>query len=380
MIKSYKIRIYPTKEQEQKLWQHIGCSRFLYNYMIDFQSKNYEAGNRYVGKFNMINMLTNMRNSEELGWMSDLSRASQALICGDVDTAFKNFFAGRARYPRFKSRKRSKSSFPVRAENTYFVENRYVNVEKVGKIRYKTDFDLPQGRHTCKFSNVRISNVLNKWIMTLGIECENQVRELSDVTVGIDLGVKELAVVEHDGECIVFHNINKSRKMRLLNKRIKSLQRKISRKYEANKVGNRFVKTNNIIRCEEELRRLHAKVANIRENYIHQVTHAIVELLPNTIVVEDLNVTGMMRNRHLSRAIAEQCFNKFITFLQYKCEWNGINFVKADMFFPSSKTCSCCGSIKHDLKLKDRTFACNECGFEIDRDYNAAINLSRYTA
>ena len=198
--------------------------------------------------------------------------------------------------------------------------------------------------------------------------------------MGIDLGVKDLAIAEYNGERIVFTNINKSRKMRQLNKQQKHLQRSISRKYEANHKGKRYVKTKNIDRSESKLRRLHARITNIRTNYIHQCTHRLISLLPKRIVMEDLNVQGMMKNKHLSKAVQEQCFFEFRRQMQYKCEWNGIELVLADRFYPSSKTCSCCGNIKHDLKLSDRVYKCDVCGTVIDRDYNAAINLSRYVA
>ena len=168
--------------------------------------------------------------------------------------------------------------------------------------------------------------------------------------------------------------------MRSLEHRIIHLQRTISRKYEANRVGKRYMKTNNILRCEDELRRLRARQSDIRSNYIHQTTHALVSMLPSRVVMEDLNVQGMMKNRHLSKAVQQQCFYEFFRQMQYKCAWNGIELVVADRFYPSSKTCSCCGTIKSDLKLSDRTYVCPHCGAVIDRDYNAAINLMRYAA
>lgn len=196
--------------------------------------------------------------------------------------------------------------------------------------------------------------------------------------MGIDLGVKELAVVAFDEESLVFHNINKSKKMKNLSKKLKHLQRGISRKYEDNRVGQKYKKTNNIMKEEMKLRKMHARIVNIRNNYIHQTTHSLVSLLPKRVVMEDLNVRGLMKNKHLSKAIQEQSFYEFIRQMKYKCEWRGIEFVQADRFYPSSKTCSTCGHVKSDLKLKDRTYICNECGTVIDRDYNAAVNLSRY--
>ena len=156
------------------------------------------------------------------------------------------------------------------------------------------------------------------------------------------------------------------------------MQRQISRKYEANKDGNKFVKTNNIVKLEKQIKLLHRKLSNIRNNHIHQATNKVIKLKPYRVVMEDLNVSGMMKNKHLAKAIQEQCFYEFIRQMKYKCEFNGIDFVQVDRWYPSSKTCSCCGSIKQDLKLKDRIYKCNDCGLEIDRDKNASINLGNY--
>ncbi len=185
-------------------------------------------------------------------------------------------------------------------------------------------------------------------------------------------------VVAYGNESIIFHNINKSKKVRELKKRIRNLQRVISRKYEVNRVGKKYIKTNNIIKLENKLRRLYARLNGIRHNYIHQCTHELISLLPCRVVMEDLNIMGMMKNKYLSKAIQEQCFYEIIRQMKYKCEWNGIPFIQVDRFYPSSKTCSCCGSINKKLTLADRTFICPDCGFTIDRDYQAALNLMRY--
>jgi putative transposase len=196
--------------------------------------------------------------------------------------------------------------------------------------------------------------------------------------MGIDLGIKETMTVAYGDEQIVFHNINNSKTIRNLKKQMKHLQRSISRKYEANKQGKKYIKTKNIERLEDRLRKMYARLTNILTNYIHQCTHKLVSLLPCKVVMEDLNVQGMMKNKHLSKAIQEQCFFEIIRQMKYKCEWNGIPFYQVDRFYPSSKTCSCCGHIRKDLKLSDRTYICPECGLVIDRDINAAINLQRY--
>lgn len=378
MIKSFKVRIYPTKSQEALIWKHIGSCRFIWNYMLSEQEKLYDLGERHLSAFDMINLLKPLKNDGEHEWLYEVSNTSLQIACQDLDKAYKSFFKKQSGFPKFKSRKRSKPNYPICATGFYFSEGK-VQIQKLGKVKYKTDFDLPQGRDA-KFSNPRISFINGKWILTFGMECENQTPELTEERVGIDLGIKDLAVVAIDNESAVFHNINKSRSVRKLKRKIIYLQRSISRKYEQNRVGNKYFKTNNILRQEIKLCRLHARLSNIRSNYIHQCTHYIVSKLPCRVVMEDLNVSGMMKNKHLSKAIQEQCFFEFIRQMKYKCEWNGIEFIQVSRFYPSSKTCSNCGCIKHDLKLSDRTYSCSECGFVIDRDLNAAINLMKYSA
>jgi putative transposase len=376
MIKGFKIRLFPTKSQEELMWKHIHASRFIYNYMLALQNERYANGEKHLSAFDMHKLLSPLKKQEEFAWLKDVASTMLRRSCADLADAFTAFFKKISRHPKFKSRKRSKTNYPTREDRLYF-EDGFAQIEKLGKVRYKTDFDLPQG-HGHKFSNPRVSYKNGKWMLSFCIECESQAPELNDFSMGIDLGVKDLATVAYGDDSVVFHNINKSHTVRTIKRNIRLLQRRISRKYEKNKQGNKFVKTRNIERLEERLRRMYARLANIRNNYIHQTTHALVSLLPKKVVMEDLNVTGMMKNRHLSKAVAEQCFYEFIRQMQYKCAWNGIEFVQANRFYPSSKTCSCCGSIKKDLKLSDRTYRCSECGSVIDRDLNAAINLTRY--
>lgn len=378
MIKSYKIRIYPTKEQEQKMWQHIGSSRYIWNYMLAIQEERYKQGEKHLSAFSMINLLKPIKNDGKHGWLYEVSSTTLQKTCQDLDKAYKSFFKKISGFPKFKSRKRGKAVYPVREDRLHF-EKESVQIPKVGKVKYKTDFDIPCGTKN-KFLNARISNENGKWLLTFGMEFENQELSLKDYSMGIDLGVKDLAVVACGEEKLVFSNINKSKRMRNLKKKVKHTQSTISRKYEANIQGKKYIKTKNIEREENKLRKLYARLSNIRINYIHQTTHKLVSLLPKRVVMEDLNVSGMMKNKHLSKAIQEQCFFEFIRQMKYKCEWNGIAFIQANRFYPSSKTCNKCGAIKKDLKLKDRKFICSECGNTEDRDYNAAINLSRYVA
>lgn len=374
MIKSFKIRLYPTREQEQIMWKHIGACRYIWNWMIAKQQDLYTAGERHLSAFDMGGLLKPLKNDGEHEWLCAVSNASLIVVCRDLHESYQAFFKKQCGHPKFKSRKRSKPIFPVRYESVYF-SGGTVHIEKVGKVKFKSDFEFPQ-QEKC-FMNPRISYVNNKWLLSVAMECENQAVPLTDIPMGIDLGVKETMTVAYGDEKLVFHNINKSKQVRDLKKKIVRAQRSIARKYETNKRGKKFIKTNNIIRAEERLRKLYRRLNGIRHNYMHQATHTLIALLPCQVVMEDLNVSGMMKNRHLSQAIQEQCFYEILRQMKYKCEWSGMPLIQVGRFFPSSKLCSNCGCIKSDLKLKDRTYVC-DCGLEIDRDYNAAINLMRY--
>lgn len=375
--KGFKIRIYPTKEQVDVIWKHVHASRFIWNYMLSTQEEIYKNGGKFLNAYGMNYLLKPLREMEEYSWLKEISYKTLQRTCSDLATAYIRFFDGKG-HPKYKSRKKAKPSFPVRCEETYF-KNGLLHVEKIGKIKYKTDYIFPNGRLHC-FKDVRLAYNMGKYYISFVMECENQAPSLTDNSMGIDLGIKELAVVAYGDKRYVFHNINKSKKIREIHRRIKYTKRNISRKYEAGKQGeHKYIKTSNIIREEEKLRRLYERETNIKLNYMHQITHLLVSMLPHRVVMEDLNIAGLIKNRHLSNAFQNQALYKFINQMRYKCEWNGIEFVQADRFFPSSKTCSCCGFIKKDLKLIDRTFICPECGLVIDRDYNAAINLSKYT-
>lgn len=371
--KSYKVRLYPTKEQEELMWKHINACRFIWNYMVNLQMTNYENGIKKMSGFDMIRTLKNIKQEEDKTWLAEVSNASLANICRDVDKAYIMFFKGISKYPKFKSKKRCKMVFPIRHDSykAFHFEDNVVKVEKIGRIKIKCS-NIPIKE---KYINPRISFVNNKWILSFGIECENQAFELTDKSMGIDLGIKELAVVSYGNEKIIFHNINKSNRVKTLERKLNHIKRVTARKYRTN--GN-YEKSNSIIKYEAMQREIYYKLSNIRQNYVHQITHTLISLNPKRVVMEDLNVIGMMKNHNLAKSIANQKFSEFIRQMKYKCEWSGIEFVQADRFYPSSKTCSCCGCVKPTLKLKQRVYKCDECGLMIDRDYNAAINLMNY--
>ena len=356
------------------MFKSICCSIFAYNWALNRCNELYQQGVKY----NMSNIrkeFTQLKKQDEFKWLNEVSNTTMVESMRNLDSAFKRFFKTKKGYPKFKTKRKSKQSFYVRYERLYFLDN-ICNIEKIGKVKFKTNYDIPKGRNICRFSNPYCSFDGKYWYLSFGFEVEeNQTTLNNDLSIGIDLGIKDLAVVNVLDKPI--KNINKSKKVRKLKKRLKRLQRQVSRKYEVNKQGNKFVKTNNIIKLEKRIKLLHRKLSNIRNNHIHQATNKIIKLKPYRVVMEDLNVKGMMKNKHLSKAIQEQGFYEFIRQMKYKCEFNGIQFIQADRYFPSSKMCSCCGSIKKDLKLKDRVYKC-DCGLEIDRDLNASINLSNY--
>ena len=377
MYKGYTIRIYPTKNQEELLRKHIGCCRFIWNHMIEVQKENYKNGEKYISKFNMMKLIPSIK--KEFPWLNEVSMSSLQLICKDVNSAYQRFFKKISNYPRFKSKKKSKLSYPVRCDRFYF-KNGYVKVEKLGKVKYKADYPNLNLEEISKFSNVRISNENDKWILTFSIECENQALIEKNGNLGIDLGVGRLAVVSHNGKKLTYSNINKSKRIKQLKRKLKHVQRVISRKYEVgNKLNDKkYQKTNSILKYEKLARRIYRKISNIRKDQRHKITRELVNLNPAVVIMEDLNVKGMMKNKHLAKAISEMGFYDFIRIMKYKCEESGIKFFQADRFFPSSKTCSHCGCIHKGLKLSDRIFECPECGFTTDRDFNAAMNLERY--
>lgn len=377
MIKSFKVRLYPTKEQEALMWRHVGACRFIWNHFLNIQEERYKAGEKKaLSAFDMSYLVPPMKKQEEFSWLNSIAAQTLNRELADLADAYKDFFKKKARHPKFKSRRNSKASFPT-AQIIYFDQGK-VTIGKIGKVKYRTDFDLPQGKDY-KFSNPRVSNVCGKWMLTFGMECEPEQHELKPVSCGIDLGIKDLAIAASAGEKIVIPNINKTPAVTELESRIRHVQRSISRKYEASKARTgRFEKTRNIEREQEKLRKLFHRLDGIRQNHIHQATHTFVSALPERIVMEDLNVSGMMKNRHLSRAIASQGLAEFRRQISYKAEWTGIETVFADRFYPSSKTCSVCGNLKKNLKLSDRTYKCEACGAVIDRDYNAALNLEKY--
>ena len=370
MILGKKVRLYPTKEQEQKLWQSAHTARFIYNWTLARQEENYKNGGKFISDNDLRKEITQLKKTEEFEWLNNVSNNVAKQAVKDGCEAFKRFFKGLADKPRFKSRRKSKPSFYNDTSKLKAKES-LVLIEKIGWVNVKKN-SIPMN---CKYTNPRVSFDGKYWLLAVGIEKEKPFIQLTNESIGIDVGVKDLAICSNG---MTFKNINKTKIVRKLEKRLCRLQHRVSRKYLKNKEGSKFVKTSNIIKIEKQIKLLHRKLANIRSNHSHQATNMIVKTKPSRVVMETLNIKGMMKNKHLSKAIAKQCLYEFKRQMQYKCEFNGIEFVEADKWYPSSKICSECGHIKPKLSLSDRTYICDECGSVIDRDYNASINLSRY--
>ena len=389
MIRGMRVQLKPNNKQKAKLFESAGVSRFAYNWALNRQIETYKNGGKFIFDKELRKEFTKLKQTEEYSWLNNYSNNITKQAIKDACDAYIKFFKGESKYPRFKSRKRSKPSFYVDTDKIQF-NGTYVKLEKLTPSRKKNKQKLnwirlcereriPYGEGI-KYINPRVSfDGLNWWI-SVGIEYEETKEIPTNEGIGIDLGIEKLAVVS-DGS--IYKNINKTKEVKRLEKRKKRLQRKVSKKYEMNKTKmkggeDRYQKTKNIIKLENKLKKLNQRLTNIRHNYSHQITTEIVKRKPSFIVVEDLNVTGMMKNKHLSKDIQQQRFYEFYRQIQYKCEWSNIKFIVADRYFPSSKTCSQCSSYKKNLKLSDREYICENCGCIIDRDYNASLNLRNY--
>ena len=365
MILTKKIRLIVNDKEIAKLYQSSGTARWAYNYTIKMQQINYRFGGKFISDNDLRKHITKIKKRPKYAWLNDVSNNIVKQAIKDACGAYNLFFKGQAQYPRFKTKRRTIPSF-YNDNVKLKAKGKSVLLEKIGWV--KTSEQLPVG---CKYYNPRIKFDGKYWYLTVGVDVDTQKEDLDGRTVGIDVGIKELAVTS-DG--VFYKNINKTASVRKAEKRLKRMQRQASRKYKKGKP-----KSSNLIKLENEIRKQHRHLANIRTNYLHQVSAEIVKTKPSRIVMENLNVKGMMKNRHLARSVANQKLYFFKQCIQYKCELNGIEFVEASQWYPSSKTCNSCGFINKNLKLSDRTYHC-ECGYRCDRDLNASYNLRDYQA
>ena len=381
MIETIKVQLRPNNKQLTKLFEYAGCSRFAYNWAIAREQENYKQGNKFLSDNELRKEFTQLKKQENYKWLNKISNNVTKQAIKDACNSYKRFFNGQSRYPKFKSKKHSKQSFyqdniKIKFTNTHvkiegFAVSRKKNKQKLNWIKLCEKGRIPTN---CKYRNPRITYDGLHWHMSVSVELDDNNSIPTKEGIGIDLGIKDLAVCSDRN---TYKNINKSPKVKKLEKKKRRLQRSTSRKYNMNKEGERYKKTSNIVKREKELLKLSRRLTNIRRNHLHQITSEIVKRKPSFICIEDLNVSGMMKNKHLSKAIQQQGFYEFRRQIEYKSEWNNILVIIVDRFFPSSKLCSCCGEIKKDLKLSDRIYKC-DCGNIIDRDFQASLNLKQY--
>ena len=383
MIRSIKVRLNPNNKQLTKLFQYAGCARFAYNWAINREEENYKQGNKFLSDNELRKEFTQLKKLSEYKWLNEVSNNVTKQAIKDACNAYKKFFKGQCKFPKFKSRKYSTPSFYQDNVKIQFTDT-HVKVEAFSmskkqnkqKLNWIKLYEKRKIQTDCKYLNPRFTYDGLYWYVSVGVEVDDNIENTPPLNegIGIDLGIKDLAVCSDKN---TYKNINKTQRVKKLEKKKRRLQRSVSRKYDKNKKGENYCKTSNIIKREKELLKIIKRLTNIRQNYLHQTTSEIIKRKPSFICIEDLNVSGMMKNRHLSKAVQEQKFYEFRRQIEYKARWNNIPVIIADRFFPSSKMCSCCGHIKKDLKLSDRIYKC-ECGNIINRDFQASLNLKKY--
>lgn len=391
MLRGMKIALDLTDEQVQQMWKSAGVARWSYNYAITRDREHYL---NYLEDNTLPKTLTEGQIRKELTvlkntthpWLKEVGSNVIKQAVKDWNDARIRFFKGLGKAPKYKSRNISKPSFYVNYESLRRVNGGFRG-EKLGFV--KTTQPLPRVPKGSHYKNPRISFDGKYWYLSFSYEVLDISVDLTDLVIGVDLGVKNLATLS-TGEFI--ENINKSRRVKQLEKQLRREQRHLARQMQSNTKG--YLTTangdrkpiykrplelcSNIQETKRKIKLIHRKLHSIRMNHLHQTTFYLVKQLPKGIVIEDLNVKGMLKNKHLAKHIQNAMFYEFRRQLEYKCLQYGIYLVVADRFYPSSKTCSYCGSIKSDLKLKERVYRCDSCGLEKDRDLNAAENLAYY--
>ncbi|MBI6041273.1 transposase [Clostridium perfringens] len=376
--RAYKMEINPTDEQKSKIHQTIGVSRFIYNFYIAHNKEIYEREGKFVSGMDFSKWLNNeyIPNNQDKKWIKEVSSKATKQAIMNGDKAFKDFFKKAKGFPRFKKKKNQdvKAYFPKNNKTDWTIERHRVKIPTLGWVRLKEFGYIPIN------SMVKSGTVSQKadryYVSILVEERDIKISNTNNEGVGIDLGIKYFAICSNGNK---FKNINKTSTVKKVEKMLKREQRKLSRKYESLKIRNKKEKGGNATRQNIQkqivkVQKLHQRLVNIRTDYINKTVFSIIKQKPSYVTIEDLAVSNLMKNKHLSKAIASQKFFEFKTKLMSKCKQNNIELRIVDRFYPSSKTCSNCGKIKKDLKLSDRIYKC-DCGFTIDRDLNASINL-----
>ena len=375
MLKSFKTEINPTSEQKVKINKTIGTCRYIYNLYLSHNKILCDKGEKFMSGKSFSVWLNNeyIPDNPDKGWIKEVSSKSVKKSIEDGYIAFKRFFKNQSGFPKFK--KKGKSDVKM-----YFVKNNptdcrcerhRINIPTLGWVRLKEKGYIPTSKDGWVIKSGTVSIKAGRYYVSVLIEVPDpEIADNRNEGIGIDLGLKDFAIVSNGK---TYKNINKSARLKKLEKQLHREQRCLSRKYENLKKGG-VTQRANIQKQKLKVQKLHQKMENIRTDYINKTIAEIVKTKPSYITIEDLNVKGMMKNRHLSKAVVSQKFYEFRTKLKNKCDENGIELRIVDRMYPSSKLCHCCGTIKKDLKLSDRIYKC-DCGYMADRDYNASLNL-----
>lgn len=379
MLRAYKTEINPTEEQKVLIHKTIGICRFIYNFYIAHNKEVYEKEKKFVSGMDFSKWLNNdfIPSNSDYSWIKEVSSKSAKKSIMDAESAFKKFFKKQAKFPKFKKKGKSDvKMYFVKTDSKAIIpcERHRIKIPTLGWVQLKEKGYIPTNSDIYIIKSGTVSVKAGRYYVSVLVEQSDfqKVKQTGE-GIGIDLGLKDFAVLS-DGR--VFKNINKTHVVRKLNKQLKRKQRSLSRKYEALKERNKNGEATrqNIQKNLLEVQKLHQRINNIHSNYINHCVAEVVKTKPQFVTIEDLNVKGMMKNRHLSKAVAEQNFYTFREKLTAKCNQLGIEVRVAGRFFPSSKMCHKCGAIKSDLRLKDRWYKC-DCGYENDRDFNASLNL-----
>ena len=375
LLKSFKTEINPTEEQKVRIRKTIGTCRFIYNFYLAHNKELHESGKKFMSSSQFRVWLNNeyLPSHPEYSWIREAYSKSVTQAVNNGQTAFENFFKHKSAFPKFKKKGRSdvKMYFVRNNPKDCLCERYRIKIPSLGWVRIKEKGYIPTTKDGYVIKSGHVSIKADRYYVSVLIEIpDKRIASYSSEGIGIDLGLKDFAIVSNGK---TYKNINKSAKLRKLEKKLIREQRSLSRKYENLKKGGSTQKRN-IQKQRLKIQKLHHRIDNIRTDYINKTIAEIVKTKPSHITIEDLNVSGMMKNRHLSKAVASQKFYEFKTKLLAKCKETGIELRIVDRWFPSSKTCHCCKSIKKDLKLSDRIFRC-DCGYIEDRDFNAALNL-----
>ncbi|MEI4619896.1 RNA-guided endonuclease InsQ/TnpB family protein [Bacillus cereus] len=379
MKKAYKTEIKLTDIQKNKVIQTIGVSRYIYNFYIAHNKEIYEKEKKFISGMDFSKWLNNeyIPNHRDKMRIKEVSSKAMKKAIMNGEKAFQNFFKGKTKFPRFKKKRDQdvKCYFPKNNKTDWMVERHRIKIPTIGWVRLKEFGYIPTN---AKVSSGTVSQKAGKFFVSVLCEVDTKNTQINTQDgIGVDIGIKDFAICSHD---VTFKNINKTQKIKRLEKSLKRQQKSLSRKYEyLKKRGEKSATKKNINRQILVIQKLHNHLANIREEYIRYVVNTLVKAKPKYITIEDLHVKGMMKNRHLSRAVFVQKFYRFREWLTYRCNEYGIELRIVHRFYPSSKTCSCCGYKKVDLRLSDRIFKCDNCDVEMDRDFNASLNLKYAT-